>query len=121
MKNHARLPPMNVALRKPMSLAEFLKWEEKQELRYEFDGVRAIAMVGGTAGHASIQANLAISIGGRLRGKPCRFYGSDLKIQVQGDHIRYPDGIVVCTGMFERISVGRPSGVNPLTGFIVTP
>ena len=34
---------------------------------------------------------------GRLRGKPCRFYGSDLKIRVADEHIRYPDGMVVCS------------------------
>jgi hypothetical protein len=28
---------------------------------------------------------------------------------------------VLCTGMLLRISVGSPSGVNPFTGFIVTP
>jgi len=88
---------MNFALHKPMSLAEFLEWEERQPLRYEFDGVAPEAMTGGTAGHADIQANLAAALRTRLRGKPCRFYGSDLKIQVAGDHIRYPDGIVVCT------------------------
>jgi hypothetical protein len=29
---------MNIALRKPMTLEQFLAWEERQELRYEFDG-----------------------------------------------------------------------------------
>ena len=29
---------MSMTLRKPMSLAEFLLWEERQELRWEFDG-----------------------------------------------------------------------------------
>ena len=88
---------MNLAVRKSMSLAEFLEWEERQELRYEFDGVEPVAMTGGTAGHATVQRNLAITLGGRLRGKPCQFYGSDLKIQVAENHIRYPDGMVVCS------------------------
>ena len=55
--------PMNLALRKPMTLAEFLEWEERQPLRYEFDGVGPVAMTGGTAGHADIQRNLAIAAG----------------------------------------------------------
>jgi Uma2 family endonuclease len=88
---------MNLAVRKPMSLAEFLEWEEGQELRYEFDGVGPVAMTGASVGHATIQANLAIALVGRLRGAPCRFYGSDLKIQVANDHIRYPDGMVACS------------------------
>ena len=41
MRNRASLSPMNLAAPKPMTLAEFLKWEERQDLRYEFDGVRA--------------------------------------------------------------------------------
>ena len=43
---------MNLAVRKPMTLAEFLEWEEQQPLRYEFDGVGPVAMTGGTRGHA---------------------------------------------------------------------
>ena len=97
MRKRATMAVMNLAIRKPMSLTEFLEWEDRQELRYEFDGVEPVAMTGGTVGHATIQGNLAIAIGGRLRGKPCRFYGSDLKIRVANDHIRYPDGMVVCS------------------------
>ena len=37
---------MNLALRKPITLAEFLAWEERQPLRYEFDGVGPVAMTG---------------------------------------------------------------------------
>ena len=47
------------ALRRSMTLAEFLEWEERQPLRYEFDGVGPVAMTGGTYGHSSIQGNLA--------------------------------------------------------------
>ena len=88
---------MNLALRKPMTLAEFLEWEEGQPLRYEFDGVGPVAMTGGTYGHSTIQRNLAFGLTSRLRGKPCQFQGSDLKIQVGDGHIRYPDGMVVCS------------------------
>ena len=88
---------MNLALRKPMTLAEFLTWEERQPLRYEFDGVGPVAMTGGTAGHADIQANLAAALRTRLRSNRCRFYGSDLKFQVAEGHVRYPDGMVLCS------------------------
>ena len=87
---------MNVALRKSMTLAEFLAWEDRQELRYEFDGVQPIAMSGGTDAHSAIQQNLAMALGTRLRGKPCKPRGIDLKIEVVG-RIRYPDAFVYCT------------------------
>ena len=98
---------MNLALRKPMTLAEFLQWEERQPLRYEFDGTRPVAMTGGTFAHAAIQANLAYSLKGRLRGKPCRFIGNDLKIQVADGHIRYPDGMIVCSPIDRTATVVR--------------
>ena len=88
---------MNLALRKPMTLAEFLEWEERQPMRYEFDGVGPVAMAGGSVRHAQIQRNLAFTFTARLRGKPCQFLGSDLKIQTEEDHARYPDGIVICS------------------------
>jgi Uma2 family endonuclease len=87
---------MSVALQKPMSLNDFLAWEAAQELRWEFDGFAPQAMTGGTAAHSAIQLNLYMAVGGRLRGRPCRMYTADLKIQVAGS-VRYPDGFVVCS------------------------
>jgi len=93
----------------PMTRAEFLTWEEQQPSRYEFDGYEAVAMAGGTAAHAAIQRNLAITVGGRLRGKPCNFYGSDLKALVAESSSRYPDGIVVCSPVNNSaVSVNDP-------------
>lgn len=87
---------MSLALRKPMSLDAFLEWEERQEAKYEFDGFEPVAMVGVTNAHSIIQGNLVAALVNRLRGKPCRPHGNDLKIEVAG-RIRYPDAFVVCT------------------------
>lgn len=38
---------MSNALRKPMTIKAFLAWEERQELRCEFDGFEPVAMTGG--------------------------------------------------------------------------
>jgi len=87
---------MNVAMQKPWTVERFLAWEEKQELRYEFDGVRPIAMTGGTFEHDAIQVNVVTALSTRLRGKPCRVHGNSLKIRVLNS-IRYPDAFVTCT------------------------
>jgi len=113
---------MNLALRKPMTLAEFLNWEERQELKYEFDGIAPVAMVGVTAAQSSIQGNLAASLITKLRGKPCRFHGPELKIEVAG-RIRYPDGFVVCSAVPNDAKVVRDPVVifeiqSPSTGSI---
>ena len=107
---------MNLAVRKPMSLAEFLEWEERQELRYEFDGVEPSAMTGGSLRHAAIQRNLAMAIGNRLRGKPCQFFGSDLKIQAAESSSRYPDGMVALLRL-GSVTQDRPQPGRHLRGF----
>ena len=86
---------MSVALRKPMTLAEFLAWEERQDLRYEFDGFAPVAMTGGTVAHDRITFNLQKVLDARLAGKSCQPYGPNVKIVVDG-RARYPDAFVVC-------------------------
>ncbi len=87
---------MNVVLRKPMTLPEFLDWEDRQEIKHEFDGFAPVAMTGGTVAHAMVGRNLVAILVARLRGRPCQPFGSDLKIQVGGS-VRYPDAFVVCS------------------------
>ncbi len=99
---------MTVPLHQSMTLEEFLAWEEHQELRFEFDGVGPVAMAGGTAAHDRISLNLATSLVVRLRGKPCRPCGSNLKIEVMG-RIRYPDGYITCSPLvLDRTVVSDP-------------
>lgn len=95
---------MNVALRRTMTLEQFLAWEERQEARFEFDGIGPRAMTGGTAVHAAIQRNLITALSNQLRGKPCQPYGSELKIEVAG-RIRYPDAFVVCSRVASKTTV----------------
>ena len=85
---------MTVALRKPMSLDAFVAWEERQALRYEFDGYQPVAMTGGTVEQGLIQANIIRQVGNRLSGTPCRILGSHVKVLVAGS-VRYPDAFVV--------------------------
>jgi len=86
---------MGVVSRRPMTMAEFLAWEERQELRYEFDGVQPVAMTGCTLAHETIGGTLRALLRDRLRGKPCRVVGPTLKVEVVG-RIRYPDAYVYC-------------------------
>jgi len=87
---------MSQPQRDAMTPAEFLAWEEKQELKWEFDGFQPVAMTGGTVAHSIIQGNLITTLNNRLRGKPYRPHGPDLKIET-GSKYRYPDAFVSCT------------------------
>lgn len=87
---------MNVAVGEPMTVPQFLAWEERQELRYEFDGFQTVALTGGTDAHEAIGGMLRSLLQARLQGKPCRVRGPTMKIEVM-DRIRYPDAFVYCT------------------------
>ncbi len=101
-----------------MSVEEFLAWEERQPIRYEFDGVRAIAMAGGSLGHSAIAVNLTVALGVGLRGKPCRAYNSDAKVQVAG-RIRYPDASVTCTEQADAVRARQGVVREPVVVFEV--
>ena len=86
---------MGAVPRGPMSLLEFLRWEERQEERYEFDGTRVVAMADVTDGHDAIGGTLRSLLLARLRGSPCRARGPTLKVELAG-RIRYPDAFIYC-------------------------
>ena len=77
----------------PMTVADFLAWEETQELRWEFDGFAPIPKVGDTEVHEAIRINLVTALHAKLRGRPYRVHGCSLKVRVAG-RIRYPDAFI---------------------------
>jgi Uma2 family endonuclease len=83
------------ASQEPMTLEAFLEWEERQPLKYEFDGIRVRAMTGGSVNHSRVQRNLLSALTNRLRGGPCEPFGSDMKV-ITSHGARYPDASVVC-------------------------
>ena len=89
-----------------MTLDEFLAWEERQELRWEFDGFEPVAMAGGTIAQSTIHRNLITSLNNRLRGNGCRAHGSDIKIEVAGS-IRYPDVLVLCSPQVGSATIAK--------------
>ncbi len=95
---------MSAPLPRPMTVDEFLAWEERQELRWEFDGFEPVAMTGGTVAHAAIARNILRELGNRLAGAPCQVFGSDLKVQTVWS-VRYPDAFVVCGPVDPRATV----------------
>jgi Uma2 family endonuclease len=86
---------MSMAQRRSMTLDEFLVWERRQELRYEFDGFEPVAMIGGTLNHAAIADN-AVDALRRLLRPSCRVFRGEVKVVVDG-RVRYPDVVVTCS------------------------
>jgi Uma2 family endonuclease len=87
---------MGLPIKRPMSLQEFLAWDEGKSARYEFIGGQPRLMTSGSLAHEAIIANLVRELGTQLRGKPCRALASNFKIHIENDNIRYPDAMVEC-------------------------
>jgi Uma2 family endonuclease len=77
--------------------AEYLDWEEQQELRHEYLNGEVYAMTGGTMNHSQIAGNFTTLLNIHLRGSGCRVLNSDAKVQIaaSNDYI-YPDVSVTC-------------------------
>jgi len=88
---------MNVALTYPWTAEQFLNWVATQEGRYEFDGIRPVAMTGGSANHSRIAHNIYAALRSRLRGTRCSYFGPDLGVRTIGESVRFPDALITCT------------------------
>jgi Uma2 family endonuclease len=86
---------MSMKLSQSLTIDEFLAWERRQDLRYEFDGVQIVAVTGGSLNHSAIATNIVAALERRLR-PPCRAYRGDVKV-LTADTIRYSDAVVTCS------------------------
>jgi len=78
-----------------MTPAEYLQWESRQDTRHELVDGYLYPMTGASLRHDEIAMNLAGALHTHLRGKPCRVYKSDVKVQI-ADDFYYPDIVVRC-------------------------
>ena len=80
------------------SLDDFLAWEERQELRYEFlPGGVITMMAGGTGDHDAISVNIVAALRPKMRGTGCAVHGSNLKVTSAAQRTStYPDAFVRC-------------------------
>lgn len=79
-----------------MSAEAYLKWEPRQELRYEFVNGQVFAMAGGTIAHNDIAVNLLMAVRPLLRKQGCRINIADVKVHITSKCYRYPDLVITC-------------------------
>lgn len=76
---------------------EYLAWEADQPDKHEFYRGEIFAMVGASRVHAEVTRNFLVALDNALRERPCRAYGSDVKVRVEtADAYYYPDVLVTC-------------------------
>ncbi|MEM6598631.1 MAG: Uma2 family endonuclease, partial [Cyanobacteria bacterium P01_C01_bin.69] len=75
-----------------MTADEYLEWESRQEIRYEYCHGEVFAMSGGTVAHDGLAFEFRRLLVDRVEAKSCHMSGSDVKVMVRdGLFFRYPD------------------------------
>jgi Uma2 family endonuclease len=79
------------------TLEEYLELDHNSEEKIEFWDGHIFTLAGATQKHDKIQFNCALALGIRLRGKPCRVFLSDMRVEVPDyPPYRYPDLSALC-------------------------
>ena len=80
-----------------MTVEDYFHLDETDtEHRYEYLDGQVYMMAGGTFDHSTISGNIYSLLRGLLRGKPCRVYNSDIKVQISQKRYFHPDITVTC-------------------------
>ena len=76
---------------------EFLDFEKASDVKHEFYKGEVFAMSGAGPRHNIISINLIGALLKHLNGKPCRPYGSDMRIHIPDNTLyTYPDISIIC-------------------------
>lgn len=80
-----------------MTEAAYLAFEAAHPGKHEFVNGEVVAIAGVTPAHNRVQVNLALALGARLRGGPCRLNLADLRVRIDETGLyAYPDLTIVC-------------------------
>ncbi|KAA3598003.1 MAG: Uma2 family endonuclease [Calditrichaeota bacterium] len=88
---------MSAEIKKPISVEEYFQICEESDEKFQFFNGEIFAMFGGTMNHSLISNNVSSELRNVLKDKPCRVFGSNLRIAVdKNDSYTYPDTSVIC-------------------------
>ena len=79
----------------PMTLEEYLAFEERSTERHEYVGGYVYLMTGANVTHHRIVTNVHVALHLVARGGPCVAYRESFRLRI-GDDFYYPDVMVAC-------------------------
>ncbi len=76
---------------------EYLEMERKAEFKSEYLDGEIFAMAGARERHNLIVINVVMQLGIQLKGRPCRLYSNDMRVDVREHRLySYPDVVALC-------------------------
>ena len=105
---------MGPAIKNKLSLAEYNRLEQENNMRYEYHNGEVFAMAGGEPKHSLIANNIGALLRNALLSKDCMVFNSDAKYHIATSYVScYPDVSVIC-GSAERSDKDVRALTNPL-------
>lgn len=94
---------MSTAFQTRVTPAEYLAFERASGLKHELHEGEIVPMTGAKRPHNEIAYNAVTLMRVAFRGRPCRAYGSDMRVKVESTNLyAYPDLSAFCgPGQFE--------------------
>ncbi len=86
---------MAIQTKQMMTVADYLEWEERQEIKHEYIDGEIIEMTGGTLKHTRIKTNIGGMLYALLDFSIYVLCNSDLRVRVSPTRYVYPDFSVV--------------------------
>ena len=104
---------MAIQSERTMTVAEYLEWEERQELKHEFIDGEIIEMSGGTGEHSMIIGNIHGFLWNLLSFPQFTVHTSNMRIKFSPTRFVYPD-LSVVRGESVYDDASRVNLLNPL-------
>jgi Uma2 family endonuclease len=102
-----------------LTVEQYLALERRAKFKSEYYAGEMFAMAGASVEHNRVSKNLAVELGGRLKGGPCELFIGDLRVRVQRTGLYcYPDLMIVC-GEPQFADEDKDTLVNPRVVFEV--
>ncbi len=99
---------------------EYLEWELQTEHKNEYLNGQIFAMAGVSIPHGQIAGNIFGNLFSKIKGGPCRIYGSDVRVRTEGASMyTYPDVVVACGEIKLQKYKGTDTLLNPIVIFEV--
>jgi Uma2 family endonuclease len=95
------------------TIEEYLEMENASTEKHEYYKGEIFAMSGAKLNHNKISSNTQFALRSKLKGKPCKPYGSDLRVYIDSNSLfTYPDISIVC-GKVETKNNDEFNVLNP--------
>jgi Uma2 family endonuclease len=102
--------------KKTFTIAEYLEMENIAVTKSEYYKGEIFAMLDAKLAHNVITRNTYISLGTKLKGKPCQPFASDLRIHIEENTLfTYPDISVFC----EKVKTLNDDEMNALNPTVI--